>query len=914
MGSPILQVQRLGQSIWHDDISRGLLTSGEFQRLVQMGITGVTSNPTIFQKAIAGSSDYDQDLQRLADSPLDTQGLYEALAIPDIQAAADVLRPVYERTRGADGFASLEVSPALAHDTEATVEEAQRLFAALNRPNVMVKVPATPAGIPAIRRLIAKGVNINVTLIFSLEVYQRVREAYIAGLEDLARAGGDVSTIASVASFFVSRVDTMVDAMLEELIRQGRPELKELQGKAAIANAKLAYRAFQETFGGERFAQLKAKGARVQRPLWASTSTKNPSYSDVMYVENLIGPDTVNTLPPATIRAFQEHGRAALTLQQGVDEAQAVMDALAQAGIDMKVVTARLLDQGVKAFADSFDKLLADIVQKREKFRWGKRTFQGTTMALPQADVESSLEEVKRRDTVARIWRRDHTLWKPDPTEIADRLGWLDSPLQFQKELPGLEAFAREVRQQGVKDVVLLGMGGSCLAPEVLRQTFGDQPGHPRLHLLDSTVPAWVKAVTDAIDPATTLFLVSSKSGGTIETISFYKHFRALLDQRLGREAAGGHFVAITDPGTSLEHRARDEGFRHTFLNPESIGGRFSVLSYFGLVPSALAGLDIGRLLERAAAMRERCQPTVSLAENPGAWLGAVIGAQAVRGRDKLTLYTSPAISSFGLWVEQLIAESTGKEGKGIIPVAGEPLMRPEAYGGDRLFVYMRLESDDNQEMDAHVQRMASAGHPVVRLDLRDRYDLGGEFFRWEFAIAVAGMVLGINPFDQPNVQEAKDFTVGMLQDYQRQGHLPRAPKTVSVERLLSQARPGDYLFVMAYLRQDPDIDRYLLAIRGAVMERYRIATGSGYGPRYLHSQGQVHKGGPGTGLFLMLTADHAQDVPIPGEPYSFGVLADAQALGDLQALVSRGRRVARVHLGRDPKGGVARLVGRLRG
>lgn len=367
MTVPLQEVHRLGQSIWYDNIRRGLLASGELERLVQMGITGLTSNPTIFENAIARSTDYDDALVPLAREGHDTQETYERLALEDIRAAADLLRPAYDLTGGDDGYASLEVSPTLAHDTEATVAEAQRLFAALNRPNVMIKVPATPQGIPAVRRLIGQGININATLIFSLEAHRQVMEAYIAGLEDLAHAGGDLSTVASVASFFVSRVDTAVDALLDERARQGQEGADALRGKAAIANAKLAYRSFKVVFDGDRFAALRAKGARVQRPLWASTSTKNPAYSDVLYVDNLIGRDTVNTIPPATLTAFMEHGHAQATLERGVADAQQTMKALVTAGISMENVTARLLADGVKAFADSYDQLLAKVEEKKAR-------------------------------------------------------------------------------------------------------------------------------------------------------------------------------------------------------------------------------------------------------------------------------------------------------------------------------------------------------------------------------------------------------------------------------------------------------------------------------------------------------------------------------------------------------------------
>ena len=525
--------------------------------------------------------------------------------------------------------------------------------------------------------------------------------------------------------------------------------------------------------------------------------------------------------------------------------------------------------------------------------------------------TEAALADLRRRDLVGRIWKRDHTVWKPDPTEIADRLGWLDVAGTMREQVNSLQAFAQEVRDDGIRHVVLLGMGGSSLGPEVVRQTFGSAPGFPELIVLDSTVPDAALAVTEEIDPANTLFSVSSKSGTTTEPLALYSHFRGLVEGAVGRDGAGRRFFAITDPGTPLEDLAREHGFRRVFRNPADIGGRYSVLSYFGLAPAALAGLDVARLLERADRMREQCAPSIPDRENPGALLGATIGSLALEGRDKLTLVTSPSIAGFGLWAEQLIAESTGKEGRGIIPVAGEPLMDPACYGNDRLFVYLRLEGDDNAPTDAAIAAVEASGQPVERLKLQDPYDLGAEFFRWEFATAVAGAVLGIHPFDQPNVQQAKDQTIAGLQEHSESGRLPNVEAPGSIAGLLSTARPGDYLAIMAYIRQTPETDRALADLRRGIAERHGIATTLGYGPRFLHSTGQVHKGGPDSGLFLQLTADYRVDLPVPGESYTFGALAQAQALGDLKALLALGRRVARIRLTSGDESGIEQMAGR---
>ena len=905
----VQQAQRLGQSIWYDNIRRGLIKSGELQGLIDLGVSGLTSNPTIFEKAVAGSTDYDDALLALCSDGRTVDETYEALVVEDIRAAAGLLRPIYDRTEGADGYASLEVSPTLARDTNGTVAEARRLFAALDRPNVMIKVPATAEGIRAVRRLTADGMNINVTLIFSLDVYRRVAEAYIAGLEELARDGGELGKVASVASFFVSRVDTAVDTLLEARLRQGHESLRPLMGKAAIANARLAYDIFKDIFSGQRFVALRERGARVQRPLWASTGTKNLGYSDVLYVESLIGADTVNTVPPATLTAFVEHGRVESTLERDEAEAHETTEALEAAGIGLDRVTETLLADGLEAFADSFGKLKANIQDKRSRLLAGDHKYPGAIPGEYLSNVEAALADLQERDVVGRIWGKDHTVWKPDAAEIGNRLGWLTVTDLMSERVPALRAFAEEIRTAGYRHVVLLGMGGSSLGPEVLRQTFGSAAGYPELIVLDSTVPVRVLEVTGAIDPARTLFLVSSKSGSTVEPNAFYAHFRSLVEEAVGKVKAGQNFVAITDPGTTLEKLAREHDFRNVFSNTPDIGGRYSVLSYFGLVPAALAGIDTMELLYRADCMREGCASCVPAHDNPGAWLGAVMGSLARQGRDKLTLVTSPSVSGFGLWVEQLIAESTGKEGRGIVPVAGEPLVSADCYGDDRLFVYLRLEGDDNFEADDAIERIEASGQPVVRLDLRDKYDLGAEFYRWEFATAVTGSILGIHPFDQPNVQGAKDMTDRVLGQYETSGKLPSSEAGGSFEKLLTEVGPSDYLAIMAYVRQTPEADRSLSGLRRTAIETHGIATTLGYGPRFLHSTGQLHKGGPASGLFLQLTADHAENLAIPGKPYSFGTLADAQALGDLEALQEAGRRVARVHLDTGDVSGILRLA-----
>jgi transaldolase/glucose-6-phosphate isomerase len=658
---------RLGHSIWYDNIRRALIESGELQDLLAAGVTGVTSNPSIFEKAIAGSADYDTAIMALAGSAQTSEAIYETLALEDIRRTADLLAPIYQSTAGVDGYVSLEVSPTLAHQTAETITAARRLYAALDRPNVMIKVPATPAGIPAIKALIGEGINVNVTLIFSLAHYEAVAEAYLSGLELLAENGGDVRQVASVASFFISRVDTVIDGLLTS---QGQSELL---GQIGVANAKVAYARFGELFSGGRWEALASRGARVQRPLWASTGTKNPHYPDTLYVDELIGPHTVNTVPPATLNAFRDHGTVSTTLTRDVAEARRQLAKLADLGIDLEAVTQTLQDDGVAAFAKSFEALVRSVSEKRQKLQTRQQAVE-IELGSYQGLVDVAMSEMQANAIMQRIWAHDHTVWKPDPTEISNRLGWLHSAERMLDEKDRLQAFVDEVRAAGYTHALLLGMGGSSLAPDVFHRVFGAHEGYLDLAVLDSTDPSAVAAQSERLPYGKTLFIVSTKSGGTSETLSFFKYFYNQLAAQLGANGIGQHFVAITDPGSKLELLARQYQFRATFLNDANIGGRYSALSYFGLVPAALLGVDVVTLLDRALVAGCNCEscncpPT---GDNNGARLGVVMGEMAKAGHDKITFITSPSVAAFGDWVEQLIAESTGKEGHGILPVVTE--------------------------------------------------------------------------------------------------------------------------------------------------------------------------------------------------------------------------------------------------
>jgi transaldolase/glucose-6-phosphate isomerase len=897
MSTLIEKLTSLGQSLWLDNIQRRQLENGELKAMIERGdIRGMTSNPTIFNNAISKSKDYDSALVPLAWSGWDAEKIFWELAIEDIRAACDLFSPLYEETNGGDGYVSIEVSPTIAHDTEATASQAQQLWARVARPNLMVKIPATKEGIPAIRRALAVGVNVNVTLIFSLERYVEVMEAYLSGLEDHLAAGHSIDHIASVASFFVSRVDTKVDPKL--------PEGSPWRGQAAIANAKLAYDEFVKTFVGRRWENLKVKGARVQRPLWASTGTKNPAYPDTVYVDNLIGPETVNTVPPATLDAFRDHGVSAVTLTRDLDKSKEALAQLEAAGISMDQVTQELEDEGVKAFADAFSQLLTTID--------GRRKNAVSALGPLAASVAQRISQLQSDSVPARLWNHDPTLWTKNPAgqaEVKIRMGWMDSPDKARQRLKEYLAFAKEIRDEKIGRVLVLGMGGSSLTAEVfsllLAATNVDVP--LSLAALDSTDPAQVAKAAQDYPPEKSLYIVSSKSGGTAEIVANFNYFWKLSKKD------GSRFIAITDPGTSMEVLARKRGFRKIFSADPMVGGRYSALTDFGLVPAALLGMDLNRLLDKADWMKRQCGEHIPAARNPGLALGAVLGESALAGRDKLTILSDAPLSAFASWIEQIIAESSGKDGKGILPVPLEPVGDVKIYENDRLFVYLRQKG----ELDSLMKSLREAGHPVLDFAIADPYDVGAEMSRWEIATAIACSILGVNAFDQPNVESSKKITQAKIAEYQKKGRLKEgkpvwkkdgvrvfSPSTVSgislksiLNGFLKKAKPNGYVAIDAYLPRNVEMTNALQELRVAIRAKTGNPVTAGFGPRFQHSTGQFQKGGPKNALFIQITAEPEKDINIPTEGLTFGTLIHAQALGDYEALIEAKRKVLRVHL-----------------
>jgi transaldolase/glucose-6-phosphate isomerase len=942
----LIELLNYGQSYWLDNLTRGKIKNGELKnRVAKQGLRGITSNPSIFNKAITSGKDYDAQIKQLVSQGKGVNEIYEALTVKDVQDACDILRPVYDESDGVDGFVSIEVSPYLANNPEGTLAEARRLFKEVNRPNCYIKIPGTEACVGTIEEVLYEGINVNITLLFSIQSYEAVANAYVSALERRVAENKSVKDLRSVASFFLSRMDVLVDQLLSQLIIPSSSEpdgvkLKpeQLFGKAAVANAKLAYQSYKKIFSGEKWEKLIEQKAKVQRPLWASTSTKNPLYNDVKYVETLIGPDTVNTLPDETIDAFADHGKIeANSIEQGIVEAGNIIDDLKRLGINVDFVTTQLLNDGVQKFIEPYDNLMKSLTLKRFELLAESVGKQSISYGKSKSEVNAAFKALNEMQLSQRLFAKDPYLWSSDQKQIEEikiRIGWLDSASYFLSKAGEIESLVNGVKKDKYKYVILLGMGGSSLCPEVSKETFGSKAGYPQLFVLDNTDPAAVKDIESKIDLKKSLFVVSSKSGTTLETSSFHHYFYERTKEVAG-DSAGEHFVAITDPDTSLTKEAADQKFRHVFDNPVEFGGRYSALSFFGLVPMALIGIDFKKILNNAYQMQLSSGPSVPAEVNPGVSLGAFLGINYKLGRDKITFIMSKSIGSFGLWVEQLIAESTGKTGKGLLPVENEKPGGAVNYSNDRIFVHIFTSGDDSKADARKIAELEKAGHPVVRIEIKDKLALGAEYLRWEVATAVASVVMGINAFDQPNVAESKKNSNDLLADWKVKGSFSEGDPIVSKDGIsvfvpgsakwlfeghrksvkeflnayIKLAESPDYISLLAYMLQTPVREKLFQTIRINLRDHFKVATTIGYGPRYLHSTGQLHKGGSNSGLFLLFTADAQNEVAIPGKEFGFATLQRAQALGDFGSLISHERRVVRIHLGSDVEGGLKKLV-----
>lgn len=858
-----------GVSIWLDNIRRNMLNNGKLERYIhENSVTGLTSNPTIFEHAIAAGDDYDETIRRhLNEASADFESIFFELALEDLTRAADLFALTYKQTNASDGFVSLELSPELADKTQASIEQARELAGRANRPNLLIKVPGTPAGIPAIEQLIYEGIPVNVTLLFSAKQYEAAAEAYLRGLERRHEENLPLR-VPSVASLFISRWDKATEGKLPQ----------DLQNQLGIAVGRQAYCLYSKILQSARWKKLAEAGALPQRLLWASTGTKDPSLPEDYYVAGLTAMRTVNTMPEETLLAFAKSGRPGDPLPSDSDErSESTLKAISEAGIDVAALATQLQEEGKRKFSVSYHDLLARIEKKISQLRETDEPEQEHLGDL-DPEVQQTRSALLENNAVERIWRKDHTLWNPDPTEISNRLGWLDSPRQMLDELPRLHQFVDGLRQDGFTHVLWSGMGGSSLFPQVMQRSFPDASGLA-MTVLDTSNPVTIRTAAENIPAGKTLYVFASKSGGTLETRSHLDYFWSL-------DPTPSRYAVVTDKGSELAKIGSERNFREVFYNNPDIGGRYSALSHFGLVAAALLGIDIRELLTRAQQMMLACGAERSTELNPGLLFGSAIGTLAKAGKEKLTLILPAEIESFGMWLEQLIAESTGKQDIGILPIAGEPIGRPEAYGEDRTFVCLGGESDRGE-----LGSLRAAGHPVIHLPFVDRYSIGAECFRWEFAIAVAGKVLGINPFNQPNVEAAKKAAGQVLSE-----GLPDIPVT-PCSTAFKQIHHGDYVALQAYLDLHSPQYSKLEQLRVQLRDHYQVGTTIGFGPRYLHSTGQLHKGGKANGVFLQVIDDLKPDLEVPGRQYTFGQLFEAQAAGDYMALKDRNRRVYRVAL-----------------
>lgn len=948
-----VNVQKYAHTFWYGALRRDMIRSGEVQRLVETyGVSGFDLNLGELEHAISEGRAYDDAICEASIS--DPSQILEQLTVEDARAVADFLRPIYDRSEGASGYVAVDVSPLKAASAEALLREAERLFTTIDRPNVMIKMPGTATNLTAIEEALFAGVNVLITLIFSAQHYASAVECYLRALERRLYAGTPIDTVASAVSFGVGNVDALVDKLLQNNIRsaQGRGDLsrvsanRERIGRVALSNARAAYRRFKDVFYGERFAHLYAAGAHVQRLLWCEMQPLNPLYDGALYLDHLAVPDTISLVLEPVLQMVSARGGIPAGREHAMEAVPEALNGLVELGIDLEIIGRQLQGDGVEMLEEAFDEAIDRVGGKRQLLSSGFNRRQRMVLGVYQDAVESELRRLREQKSIVRMWAHDPTLWKDTPEHtniIASRLGWLNLPSSGQIDRERLRALRDESRTQGWQHVVVMGMGGSILAAEVLWGVFGPQPGYPSLIVLNSTDPAMIRRVEQSIDLTRTLFVVASKTGKTLETLALQQYFYERCREALGAQA-GAHFIAITDPGSDLEEQAREYGFRHILLNPPDMNGRYAALSYLGLAPAALVGLEAERILDTGAEMQAACGSNVMGSNHPGLRLGVVLAVLARQGRDKLTLFTSPEIAPIGDWIEQLVAASTGKEGQGIVPVIGSTVGLPHDYDDDRLIVHMRLEGVPS-ELESGVRRLQQAGHPVVTLELRDRYDLGAEFYRWAFATAVAGMVLGIDPFDEPNVAEGKRHTARLLEALQQAGSLPEEPPVLVEDNValyadagmksllealqeqhdyqttrlsgllaafLSLARSGDYVSLLAYVPPYPEYAEALNGIGRRIRHILKRAVTLGFGPRSLHSTGQLHKGGPNTGVFIMFTATDEADLPVPGTAYGFSALKRAEAVGDLEALRARGRRIVRVDLGTDVAAGLEKVTAAL--
>jgi len=900
---PIQSVHSLGQSLWLDIIRRDSLDSGELADRVAAGeLRGATSNLTILESAILSSDSYSVDLRRLAQAGWTAEKIFNQLAVDDIRAAADAFLPLFEQTNGGDGFVSIDVNPEFADDTNRTIEEAKRLWDAVNRPNAMIKIPATLAGLPAIESSIRAGINVNATLIFSLGRYIEVMEAYMIGLEGRLEAGGSLDYVTSVASFFVSPIDIALDEQLREVFQRCEAEgerASSLLGKVAIANSKLAYAQFVATFQGERFQKLATRGARVQRPLWASTSMKNPEYPDTYYVDNLIGPDTVNALSEASLKAFKDHGTPELTLPENISTARSQLQALDDLGISLDAAAEQLEVQGVSESAISYRSILGTIEEKAGAFQ--------KEIAALEPKMRETLAEVELDDVGKRLWQQDVTLWVERDREkarVRRWVGWLSEPARASTETAELTRFA-EALDPAITTFVLIGSGGGTITAEMLARILAP-PNGIDLHTISTANPDDIRTIKRKIAPEATFYLlVDSSSGDGIEEHLLSTFWEQAL--RKLEEQTGDHFVVITKDGSKLHHWAVEKGIQKIIEADKQDDFWLSPFNWTSLLPAAQAGADIQSFVQGGVGMTRACGPLVDVAQNPGLFLSSVLAAAFRSGRDKVTLFADPPLEPILKWIEGLLAAGRGKEESGFIPIWDEPPGSGIVYGDDRLFVYLRSSG----ALDRRLAGWIRADIPVLVLETSTNPEAIGEMLvQWQIGAAIAQHLLSVNPTDLDARHRTRAELQHILHRLERKGALPQADPLWQGDGVQLRAASRDLQFTGSGLSEVVDF----------ILSESQEAGGLGlrlYTPMSITLQGKVkrlrHTLRDQLGLFslaspagcdlcsdrglkdmvyLILMVKPRKDEAIPGKNYTFGQLFEGQALSDLAAMKGYGSPV----------------------
>ncbi|MEF3280749.1 MAG: bifunctional transaldolase/phosoglucose isomerase [Elusimicrobiota bacterium] len=904
----------IGQSLWLDNIRRDILLNNTLSGLIEnYFVSGLTSNPTIFEEAIKDSK-YDESLKILSKKCNSIEDIAYTLMIEDIQRACDIFSEIYIKTKGNDGYVSIEIPPTVESKSE-IIKWAKDIFSKIGRPNAMIKIQATKDGISAMEDLIKQGINVNMTLIFSPKVYEEVASSYIRAIKWRYEKKMDPDVF-SVASFFVSRIDTAIDKELEEIANKevnpnSREKILSLKGKSAISNSLIAYSKYLELFYSDSFSELIKNGFKPQKILWASTSTKNPSYPDTLYLNELCLKHSIATVPQQTLYAFFEHGNInKKPLFDRIIMAKTAIDEIKDLGINYEKILSDLLIDGLNKFKKSYENILKTIKEKILSLGCEEETI----MQIYNSDLNNEITKMNKDNFVKRLFDKDPSLWKKDKEHaniIKNSLGWLRLPEGLDNMIEDIEEFTREIiSEKKYENIVLLGMGGSSLAPEVLRSLF-QKNNFPKLYILDSTNPDLIRAVEKQINIKKTLFIFSSKSGGTVEPNSQYKYFYSKLKKLM--KNPGDNFIAITDKGTSLHILAQKKKFKRIFLNPSDIGGRFSALSYFGMLPAALCGCDIKKLILQSKILMDEI---IKTDKNSATILGCFMAKNYSLGKDKLTIILPKKLERFGLWIEQLIAESTGKEGKGIIPVIETDVLDSDDYETDRMFVSLQFKNFINKDLEYKVDNLISSKLPVIKIYLDDLYDIGKEFYRWEIATALCGYFMGINPFDQPDVVTTKEITRKLLESkkdikLKPQYILKNSEIYIANFKAQNEIKKYDDIFweifniredkgyysICAYFPETEKMDNLLKKISFIITRTTTSPCIKSYGPRYLHSTGQLFKGGNNKGIFIILTNLAKKDIKIVGEDYTFHKLCLSQAQGDFLALKEKGRKVIMIHI-----------------